>query len=121
MGIKDIERLMADVPVPSEGRPARFPNRNRLPERWREAVRQRAGTNIDDAAWTSGETENVGLQVRSLRQCCLSKRSLPPWRDLQKRNNGGLFAPDLLTGLDAERAQKLSLRLILSKPDDFRI
>jgi len=67
------------------------------------------------------EMENVGFQVRSLRQCLLSQQSPPPERRLRKPNIRGLFASDLLTGFAASGAIWLSLRPILSKAVDCRI
>jgi hypothetical protein len=55
-----------------------------------------------------------------LRHCCLDKLSLPRRGSLQKPNNGGLFAPDLMTGFAVSEAILLSLRPILSKAVDSR-
>ena len=56
-----------------------------------------------------------------LRQCFLDNKSLLPRRGRRKPNNGGLFAPDLMTGFAAPRAVWLSLRPFLSKADDCGI
>jgi hypothetical protein len=63
----------------------------------------------------------VKINGHPLRHCLLDKRSLPLRRVARKPNIRGLFAPDLLTGLGAEGAQRLSLRPILSKAVDCRI
>ena len=64
--------------------------------------------------------ETIGFQVRLLRQCFLDKLSPLIRHAPQKANNGGLFAPDLMTGFAASVAILLSLRPILSKPVDSR-
>ena len=56
-----------------------------------------------------------------LRQCFLDKLSPPPRQGGEKPSNGGLFAPDLMTGFAASGAVSLSLRPFLSKPVDFGI
>jgi hypothetical protein len=43
------------------------------------------------------KVETIGFQVRSLRQCFLDNKSLLPRQGPRKPNNGGLFAPDLMT------------------------
>jgi hypothetical protein len=65
--------------------------------------------------------ENVGFQVRSLRQCPLDQQSLLPGRGLKKPSIRGLFVEDLWAGLDTERAETLSLSPFLSKADDSPI
>ena len=67
------------------------------------------------------KTENVGFQVRFLRQCYLSRQSLPSRPGREKPNNGGHFALDLLTAFAASGAVWLSLRPFLSKAVDSRI
>jgi hypothetical protein len=69
---------------------------------------------------TVPKTENVGFQVRSLRHCYLDNKSLVPRQGSRKPNNGGLFAPDLLTGVAVAKAIWLSLPPFLSKPADSR-
>jgi hypothetical protein len=51
------------------------------------------------------ELESVGFQLLSLRQCFLDKQPFPLRRATRKPNIGGLFAPNLLTGLGAGKGQ----------------
>lgn len=67
------------------------------------------------------KTENVGFQVRFLRQCLLDEQSPSLGRRPQKPNIRGLFVPYLLTVRDPRTARRLSLRPILSKADDSAI
>jgi hypothetical protein len=62
-----------------------------------------------------------GFESHPLRQCPLSELSLPPRRGHKKPNNGGHFAPDLLTRFVVSEAIWLSLRPFLSKAVDCRI
>jgi hypothetical protein len=66
------------------------------------------------------EVENVGFRFPILRHYYLDKLSLPCRRGLQKPNNGGLFAPDLMTGFTGSGAVWLSPRPFLSKAVDSR-
>ena len=65
--------------------------------------------------------ENVGFQVRFLRQCPLNQQSLPPERRPQEPYIRGLFERNLLTFLGAMTPRRLSLRPFLSKADDSAI
>jgi len=67
------------------------------------------------------KAENVGFEVRSLRQCFLNKQSLPRWQRRQKANIRGPFALYLLTVLGVWPPERLSLRPLLSKADDSAI
>ena len=67
------------------------------------------------------EVEIIGLQVRFHRQCHTGYRSPATTVSPKKPNNGGHFANDLLTGLGAARACRLSFGPFLSKAVDCRI
>jgi hypothetical protein len=65
--------------------------------------------------------ETIGFQVRLLRHSRRCEQSLLRRQGRRKPNNGGLFAPDLMTGFAASGGFWLSLRPFLSKADDFEI
>ena len=75
---------------------------------------------IDVPRPTSANASRQGLGGPPLRHCFEGQQSLSPQWGSRKPNDGGLFAPDLLTGVAVTKAIWLSLPPFLSKPADSR-
>jgi len=102
-------------------RPSLRAGSDRLAKGCAERLAAQSTPNLPDSVKFTEKAENVGFQVRLLRQCFLDKLSPLIRHAPQKANNGGLFAPDLMTGFAALDAVWLSPRPFLSKADDFGI
>ena len=89
---------------------------------WKQGVPAHASTAacLTTCARIRQETGTIGFQVLLLRHCFQGQQSLSPRQGSRKPNNGGLFAPDLLTGVAVAKAIWLSLPPFLSKPADSR-